>query len=51
MLDLAVTRYDAIKARDADAAVTTIREHREMIGKLNFSRIDHELVAPYFGPQ
>jgi hypothetical protein len=51
MLDLSVTRYDAIKARDADAAVTTIREHREMIGKLNFSRIDHELVAPYFGPQ
>jgi DNA-binding GntR family transcriptional regulator len=51
MLDLAVTRYDAIKARDADAAVTTIREHRELIGKLNWSRIDHELVAPYFGPQ
>jgi len=51
MLDLAVTRYEAIKARDADTAVATIREHREEIGKLNFSRIDHELVAPYFGLQ
>jgi DNA-binding GntR family transcriptional regulator len=51
MLDLAVSRYEAIKARDADTAVTTIREHRELIGKLNCSRIDHELVAPYFGPQ
>jgi len=39
------------RRRDADAAVATIREHRGLIHKLNFSRIDHELVAPYFGPE
>lgn len=50
MLDLAVSRYQCIKARDAEAAVATIREHRAVIGKLNFSRIGHELVAPYLGP-
>lgn len=50
MLDLSIARYECIKARDADAAVATIREHREQIGVLNVSRVDHELVAPYFNP-
>ncbi len=48
MLDLAVGRYELIRAADPEGAATLVRRYRDQIGELNRSRYDHELVAPYF---
>ncbi len=50
MLALAVGRYEHIKDGDADAAAEHVRTYRDEIGRLNRSRLTHEMVAPYFGP-
>jgi DNA-binding GntR family transcriptional regulator len=50
MLDLAVGRYEHIRDGDVDGAIALVKHHRDAIGQLNRSRLDHELVAPYFGP-
>jgi DNA-binding GntR family transcriptional regulator len=50
MLELAVGRYEHIKAGDAAGAAEHVRSYRDQIGQLNRSRLSHELVAPYFGP-
>jgi DNA-binding GntR family transcriptional regulator len=50
MLELAVGRFDFIRDGDAEGAAEHVRSYRNRIGKLNLSRLDHELVAPYFQP-
>jgi DNA-binding GntR family transcriptional regulator len=50
MLELAVGRYEHIRDGDADGAAELVRHYRDAIGVLNVSRLDHELVAPFFGP-
>jgi DNA-binding GntR family transcriptional regulator len=50
MLDLAVGRFEHIRDGDADGAADLVRRYRNEIGQLNRSRLDHELVAPYFQP-
>lgn len=50
MLDLAVGRFEHIRDGDAEGAAALVRRHRDELGKLNRSRLDHELVAPYFQP-
>ena len=50
MLDLAVGRFEHIRDGDAAGAADLVRRHRDAIGELNRSRLDHELVAPYFQP-
>jgi DNA-binding GntR family transcriptional regulator len=50
MLELAVGRYERIKAGDADGAAGHVRSCRDQIGQLNRSRLSHELVAPFFAP-
>jgi DNA-binding GntR family transcriptional regulator len=49
MLELAVGRYEHIRDGDADGAAAWVRKYRDAIGELNRARLDHELVAPYFG--
>jgi DNA-binding GntR family transcriptional regulator len=50
MLELAVGRFEHIRERDADGAADHVRRCRHQIAELNRSRLDHELVAPYFQP-
>jgi DNA-binding GntR family transcriptional regulator len=50
MLELSVGRYEYLKDGDPDGAVALVRRYRDEIGVLNASRLEHELVAPYFGP-
>ena len=50
MLELAVGRYERIKAGDAEGAAGHVRSCRDQIGQLNRSRLNHDLVAPFFGP-
>ncbi len=50
MLELAVGRFEHIREGDAEGAAEHVRKYRNTIGKLNRSRLDHELVAPYFQP-
>ena len=50
MLELAVGRYELISDGDAEGAADLVRRYRNEIGMLNRSRLDHELVAPYFQP-
>ena len=50
MLELAVGRFEHIRDGDAEGAAEHVRQYRNTIGKLNRSRLDHELVAPYFQP-
>ena len=50
MLELAVGRFDHIREGDAEGAAEHVRSYRNRIGQLNLSRLDHELVAPYFQP-
>lgn len=47
-LELAERRFAGVAERDADAAVRGVLECRDRISELNYSRINHELVAPYF---
>ena len=51
MLELAVGRFEHIRDGDAEGAAEHVRAYRNEIGKLNMSRLDHPLVAPYFQPQ
>jgi DNA-binding GntR family transcriptional regulator len=50
MLELAVGRYERIKAGDAQGAIDHVVAYRDQIGRLNSSRLTDELVAPFFGP-
>src|SRR3954447_16071448 len=50
MLELAVGRFQHIRDGDAEGAAAWVRRYRDEIGVLNGARLDHELVAPFFGP-
>jgi DNA-binding GntR family transcriptional regulator len=50
MLELAVGRFEHIRDGDAEGAAAWVREYRDRIGVLNGARLEHELVAPFFGP-
>jgi DNA-binding GntR family transcriptional regulator len=50
MLELAVGRFKHIRDGDAEGAAAWVRRYRDEIGVLNMARLEHELVAPFFGP-
>jgi DNA-binding GntR family transcriptional regulator len=50
MLDLAAGRFEHVRDGDPEGAADLVRRYRNEIGQLNRSRLDHELVAPYFQP-
>lgn len=50
LTELSVARVDAMRARDADLAVSVVREHRQEMHRMALERVQLPQIARYFKP-